>query len=38
MKHPKQRDVLDGLTAQGCLTLIAFIMVITVLGEWFFGL
>ena len=37
IKHPRQREMWDGLTPNGCLTLIAFFVVIAAIAEWFNG-
>ena len=37
MNHPRQREMWDGLTPNGCLFLIGFFLALTAIGEWFFG-
>ena len=32
--HPRQREMWEGLTAGGCLGLLAFIIIIGVITEW----
>ena len=34
MKHPKQREMWDGLSATGCCGLIVFFIMITTIAEY----
>jgi hypothetical protein len=30
--HPRQRDMLEGLTASGCFSLLSFLVILTIVG------